>query len=200
MRSSTKLCFAFAFFSKFIYSSSNSKPDLMNQLLKSLLAVALLVLSYSSAKAQYELQLGLSASYNYQTSGIGIGTRVGIPISYRFIATPMVNYYPSFNQVHEVYLGGQIEYKVLPGRFFRPYLAVAGFYDLWLNSEDFENDYSSSSNIIPTASIGVRIGNKCFVPFVEQSYNPVWQEGITTVGVFWRYGCKSTNYKCDTYN
>lgn len=145
--------------------------------------------------AQSEKGLGISAGYNFQTNSVGLGLRGIIPVTYRIFAIPHIYYSLPFNPVHEIYGGVSVGYNVLYRRKFTGYVFASGQANFWLNSATSGYKKAKPINVLADAGAGIIYGEKCFRPFLEYRYNPIWLEGTLQIGVMCYIGCITNPYK-----
>ena len=140
---------------------------------------------------------GIGGYYNFQNKGIAVDLRARIPSYYNFYISPRVSYYPSFNNIHEIYAGTDVDYNFLKYKFINPYVYVGCYYDNWFNSSDFQNPKAKKNTILPEGGLGVVFDVKCFHPYIEYRYNPHWEEGSIGVGILFDFECmfNSTEHK-----
>lgn len=143
------------------------------------------------AHAQTVVGLGACGIYNIQTEGIGLGVRAQFRLFRNLSVVPQVYYFPSFNKIHELFIGANLHYEIYKWKRFTPYLAGGGFYNDWINSDEFKNNKAKPSNFMPEIGVGVLFGKKCWKPFIEQRYNPLWQEGAFRLGIMWYPNCNT---------
>lgn len=164
------------------------------------LLVITIVLISIGAKAQDLIGIGASAIYNFQSEGIGIGARVHIPFKKRIVLVPQVNYFAPFNIVHEFNAGINVNYNVVMRKKLIGYLTAGGYFNYWFNSDASPMPNAKTINISPDLGAGLLFGKRCFKPFVEQRYNPLFQEGSFHLGFLWFPGCVSgRNRTCPAY-
>ena len=153
--------------------------------------------------AQTGTNVGLSGHYNLATQGLGCGVRLAIPLFPRGSLVPNLHYYPSGNQVHEMYSGIQLQYVFLRNNAMDFYLAAGAAYNNWLNAEEFENEIAKNKQFIPECSLGTIINVGCLKPFIEGKYHFRWNEGEIAAGIFLDLRCLSNKrgkaYICPTY-
>ncbi len=156
--------------------------------------------------AQTNVGIGGSIVYNLQTQGIGAELRAQIKLFQNLSVVPQVYYFPSFNKIHEYFIGANLHYEVYRWSRITPYVAAGGFYNNWINSETSGSIKAKTNNILPEGGIGILFGKNCLKPFVEQRYNPVWREGCFRIGFIYYPGCNTKGkginkrtYACPEY-
>ena len=141
--------------------------------------------------------IGVSGIYNLQTESIGFGLR-GAIYGKRVNIIPQVAYYPSFNKVHEIFLGIGAEYNAIIEKNVRFYALGHGAFNAWLNHENSTKKNAQLSNWAAEVGLGVA-GRNCWQPFLEYRYNVKWQETNLRVGITYILRCKSGGYTCPSY-
>ncbi|MDQ3193139.1 MAG: hypothetical protein M3Q58_16265 [Bacteroidota bacterium] len=168
---------------------------------KIFLFLFLLLFSFFSVKSQEFIGIGPSAIYNIQSEGIGFGARVQIPVHKRLNIVPQLNYFAPFNIVHEINAGLNIHYNLVIRRKLIGYLTGGGYFNYWFNADVSPMENAKTINILPDVGVGMLFGKKCFRPFLEQRYNPLFMEGSFHIGFLWFPGCSSgRSYTCPAYN
>lgn len=159
-----------------------------------------------SGMAQEHIAVGGAGAWNIQTEGVGLDLRVQFKVVRNLFIAPQVYYFPSFNKIHELYLGANFHYEMYFWKRITPYLIAGGAYNNWFNAADWNFAGAKRSNISPEGGAGILFGKGCIRPFIEQRYNPLWQEGTFRLGVLWyplckgeRIGINKRTYSCPTY-
>lgn len=155
------------------------------------LYILLIVLWAFAAKAQPDKGYGGAVLYNLQTQGIGLCARVQLKLYNHLSLVPQIYYFPSFNKIHELYLGANLHYEFHRWTKFTPYMAGGGFYNNWMSYAQSSATKAKQNNILPEGGVGILFGKKCWKPFVEQRYNPVWKEGTFRLGIMYYPGCNT---------
>jgi hypothetical protein len=148
--------------------------------------VFIIILSFSQhLMAQRKTQttaLGVSAIYNFQTESFGNGLRLAIPIGNHFTLVPQVSYFYPFNQVHELHEQVNLHYIPFRIRAFSPYIIGGVSANQWFNYAESPYKNASAFSILAEVGGGVTFRRKRLGIFVEQRYNPIWEEGSLHVG------------------
>ncbi len=166
--------------------------------------IFILTFSFSiNTYSQNTIGVGASVMANLQSNGIGGGLRAQFMLYRNLSIVPQAYYYPSFNAIHEYYLGANLHYEIYRWAKFTPYLTAGGFYNHWENWANFIYPKAGLDNIVAEGGIGILFGKKCWKPFIEQRYNPIWQEGTLRLGIMWyplcggsTKGINRRTYKC----
>lgn len=152
----------------------------------------LLLLVLASSLSQYyvaqKFGLGGSVMYNFQTESWGLGIRAEFPKN-RLSIVPQVSYYPSFNKIHEYYLGVGFNYNLFRLRKWTFYVLAHPGYNAWLNYENSAMSKAKRSNLDLEGGIGLKTG-RCLKPFLEYRYNVHWKETHLQLGFVYFLGCK----------
>lgn len=164
-----------------------------------LLAMGFVALSLSSS-AQMELGLGVSGSYNIQSEGWGFGLRSELFVLKPLSIVVQGQYYPSFNEVHEVIGGAELHYAPFYHRIVRPYALAGGSVNWWPNFNQSNYDKAKPLSFIAEVGGGAVFLDKQWRPFVEFRYNPFYLEGAVHVGVMFFPNLQGRNrYECPAY-
>jgi hypothetical protein len=146
---------------------------------------------------------GASIIYNFQTEGFGADLRVRIPLVKRLYAVPEVSYFPGFNEYHELYAGAALQYDLLNFGKWHFYILGAGYYNDWINADDFAPGQKKRHNFAPEAGGGLVRNNGCLRPFIENRYDFKWKEDNLRIGIYWYPGsCSGSGNrkdKCPAY-
>ena len=132
--------------------------------------------------------LGVSGIYDFQTNGFGAGLRAYIPINKKIAVSPQVHYFLPFNEIHELYAGVAVQYKLFSFKKFVLYPLAAGYYNRWVNYANFEPPKAKLDNIGEEVGLGIMKEKGCIRPFVEQRYDIKWKEYIFHIGVLFSFG------------
>lgn len=141
--------------------------------------------------------LGSSVIYNFQTEGFGTELRAHIYLMDQLVLAPELSYFPSFNQIHEMYPGLAVHYEFPILNEYSPYLALGAWFNDWLNAEKFTLGVKNKYNFAPEVGGGIVRNNGCLRPYLEYRYDIKWQEGNLRIGILWFFGaCKPQKYGC----
>lgn len=132
---------------------------------------------------------GIGVYDNFQNKGIAIDARAKIHLFNNFFISPCVSYYPPFNNIHEIYGGGDLDYNLPSYKFLTPYLYLGGYYDDWINSSDFQNPKAKRNSVLLEGGLGVIFNIKCFHPYIEYRYDTDWKEGSIGIGILFNFKC-----------
>ncbi|MCF8257662.1 MAG: hypothetical protein K9J06_08920, partial [Flavobacteriales bacterium] len=106
-------------------------PRLFNALMAS--ALLLGALCTRQAQAQVQVGVGASAGYDFQTKGFAAGLRAEGFVLRSLSVLVLATYYPSPNQVHEVYGGIDVHYAPFYHPIVRGYVLAGGSVNYWFN-------------------------------------------------------------------
>jgi hypothetical protein len=160
----------------------------------------LFLLVFNSTSAQVDIGFGVSGSYNIQSEGWGFGAR-----AQWFIFKPLSlliqgQYYPSFNQVHEVIGGLELHYAPFYHPIVRPYALAGGSVNYWPNFAESNFDKAKPLDVITEVGGGAVFLDKKWRPFLEFRYNPMYLEGAIHIGIMYFPNFKGRNrYDCPAY-
>lgn len=126
--------------------------------------------------------------YDFQSAGIGMDARVLIPIHRSLFFVPRISYFPSFNDVHEFYLGGELTKYIAHIGQFNPYAFVGVYYNNWINNEDFNNAKATKQNTTAEPGVGILWYRGCLNPYIETRYSTKWKEFTLGIGIIFHMG------------
>jgi hypothetical protein len=109
---------------------------------------------------------------------------------------PEVDYFPAFNEYHELYAGAALQYDLFSMGSFNFYVLGAGYYNNWLNAEDFAPGQKKEHNFAPEAGAGLVRNIGCIRPFIENRYDFKWEENHLHIGIYWYPGLCGTKEDC----
>lgn len=139
---------------------------------------------------------GVSIIYNFETEGFGADLRARIPVYKQLYAVPEISYFPSFNRYHEYYAGLALQYDIHSFGDYNLYVAGGGYYNSWLNFEDFYPGKGKENNIVPEAGLGLVKNFGCWRPFIESRYDFKWKEVNLRIGIYLCPGSCGGKEKC----
>ncbi len=145
---------------------------------------------------------GVAAIYNFQTAGFGAELRCKIPIKGKSSLVPEVSYFPSFNPYHEMYAGAALHYELFAIKSYNFYLLAGGYYNHWINAEEFAPGQRKENNFAPEAGAGLVRNRGCWRPFIENRYDFKWKEDNLRLGIYWYPGScgkRKRKEKCPAY-
>lgn len=163
--------------------------------MKKFFLVLIIFLNYTSQLKADGIGIGASGMYNLQTESFGAGFRINIKPSNMFRIVPQVNYYPSFNKIHEYYVGLSIELNIFKIQNYDFYLLAHGAYNGWLNAESSLMKEAKYGNIAIEAGGGIVRNKGCLRPFTEYRYNGNWKETNFRIGIMFVFGCNKKGYR-----
>ncbi|MFI5219281.1 MAG: hypothetical protein ACHQNT_07300 [Bacteroidia bacterium] len=135
--------------------------------------------------------------YNFATEGFGLDLRVKIPVAGNLSAVPEFSYFPSFNNYHEYYAGAALHYELLTlFNSYNLYVAGGGYYNSWLNADEFVPGEKKQNNFVPEAGGGLVRNYGCLRPFIEDRYDFKWKENSLRIGIYWYPRSCGQNEKC----
>ncbi len=155
---------------------------------KYIIIILILIISIGKLKAGGE-GFGASVIYNFQTESFGSGLRINFKPYKVFRIVPQVAYYPSFNKVHEYYVGLGLELNVVKIKQYSFYLLAHGAYNGWVNNTESKMKDAKYSNVALEGGFGVVRNKGCWRPFLEYRYNAWWKEGNLRLGIMYVFGC-----------
>ncbi len=166
----------------------------MDTLKKVILLFIFQLLAYSSFSQEY--LVGGSAIYNFQTESIGFGVRGEVAFD-RYSIVPQFSYFPSFNKVHEYYIGVSGHYNLINASSWKFYGLGNLSYNRWINADAAPNGKGKKSNIGFELGGGVAT-NGILNPFIEYRYNIRHQETMLHIGLIYFLG-GNDKFICPTY-
>jgi len=155
---------------------------------------------FSPAEAQRRARSGVgygaAVIYNFATEGFGIDLRAKIPIRGQLSIVPEISYYPSFNSYHEYYAGAALHYEFYALRNYNLYVAAGGYYNDWMNADEFIPGDKKQTNFVPEAGAGLVRNYGCIRPFIEDRYDFKWKENTLRIGIYWYPGSCGKKERC----
>jgi len=136
-------------------------------------------------KEKPEWGYGVSVIYNFHATGWGAALRAKIPVKGKLFAVPEVSYFPSFNDYHEYYAGAALHYELFSIGSYIFYPLAGGYYNNWINAEDFAPGQRKKNNFVAEAGAGLVRSYGCIRPFIENRYNFKWKEDNLRIGIYW---------------
>jgi hypothetical protein len=138
--------------------------------------------------------LGGGLIYNFQTNSIGLDLRGELPLkSIDFLegvsVVPQIAYFPSFNKIHEFYIGSGIHLGVYSINKWKFYALGNLSYNGWINYKSSKKENAKFSNLGLEGGIGVTT-KKCLRPFMEFRYNVKWKEANLRLGFIYTIKCE----------
>jgi len=146
---------------------------------------------------------GFGAIYNFQTQGVALDLRAKIPVYKNTYVVPRFSYFPGLNNIHELYFGADANYHLYRYKNIIPYVHVGGFYDRWINYDDFVSKRAQLNNFVFEGGAGVVFDFNCLNPFLEYRYDTKWLEGSLELGLYLRFGkCfkKKQKIRCPAFS
>jgi hypothetical protein len=163
----------------------------MKQLLLILLAGTILTSAITTpSEAQYRRVVkpgwgyGAGIIYNFHVEGFGAEARIKIPLIRNLSLVPEFSYFPGFNEYHEYYAGGALHYELLNLGSYNFYVAAGGYYNNWLNYDEFTPDNRNKTNFVFEAGGGLVRNHGCIRPFIEDRYDFKWKENSLRIGIY----------------
>ncbi len=142
---------------------------------------------------------GGSIIYNFHANSFGADLRVKIPLVSRLFVVPQVSYFPPFNDYHEFYAGAALHYEIYRMRTYNFYLLAAGYYNEWINAEQFAPGQKKQHNFAYEAGAGLVRNQGCIRPFIEDGYDFKWKENSLRIGIYIYPGACGGREKCPAY-
>ncbi|OQA01112.1 MAG: hypothetical protein BWY70_00488 [Bacteroidetes bacterium ADurb.Bin408] len=146
---------------------------------------------------------GFGAIYNFQTQGVALDLRAKIPVYKNTYIVPRFSYFPGLNNIHELYFGADANYHLYRYKNMIPYVHLGGYYDRWINSDDFVSKKAKLNNFVFEGGAGVVFDFNCLNPFLEYRYDTKWLEGSLEAGLYLRFGkCfkKKQKIRCPAFS
>lgn len=129
--------------------------------------------------------LGLGVFHNFQTESQGIDIRYKKFISPALAVTPRFSYFFPGNPINEYYAGLDVNYHLNDRRKFQPYIFAGGYYNNWINYEQYGAPVRKKNNLVAELGCGVVFNIGCRIkPYVEWRYDTKWKEGSLGAGLF----------------
>ena len=142
--------------------------------------------------SSYAQTYGVSVIGNLQTESVGLGLRAQFPISFLQIS-PQIAYYPSFNHIHESFIGLSTHIVLLKTTF--SWYTLCNFsYNAWYNFQESPMVDAKQNNLTFELGAGVA-GTNCRAPFFEYGYNPFLKDANVRIGLLFRFNCSSRERK-----
>ena len=176
------------------------------KILISCIGFLLFNLMHYSSKAQAvkteRLGIGYGAAvmYNFHAASFGADLRIKIPLAPRLSAVPQVSYFPAFNDYHEFYAGSSFHYEIKRLGNYNLYLLASGYYNDWINAEEFAPGQKKEHNFAYDAGAGLVRNYGCVRPFIEDAYDFKWKENILRIGIYIYPGACGGKEKCPAYD
>jgi hypothetical protein len=138
--------------------------------------------------------VGGAIIYNFQTNSIGLDLRTDLPLkNIDFLEgislVPQLAYFPSFNKVHEFYIGSSVHLGVYTINKWKFYALGNLSYNGWINYENSKKKNAKFSNLGLEGGLGITT-KKCLRPFMEFRYNVKWKEANLRLGFIYTIKCE----------
>jgi hypothetical protein len=164
----------------------------MKKTLFNISLMASIILIGQSVLAQ-KTGVGGSVIYNLQTRSFGIGARAEYPIEQITLLeglslAPQIAYYPSFNNIHEFFIGTSVHLGVYTFKQWKVYGLTNISYNGWINHKDSGIENAKFSNLGFELGGGITSTN-CIRPFFEYRYNVKWKEANLRLGLIYTLKC-----------
>ena len=142
--------------------------------------------SFAQAVKTEKLRIGFGGGiiYNFHSTGIGGDLRLKIPVTKRVSFVPEFDYFPAFNDYHEFYAGAALHLEVATIGTYNLYLLGAGYFNKWINAEEFAPGQKKENNFAPELGMGLVRNHGCVRPFIEDRYDFKWKENSLRIGVY----------------
>jgi hypothetical protein len=174
--------------------------------IQAFITACLSIAIFNNATAQVyadERKTGFGAAiiYNFMADGWGIDLRAKIPLPpRRLFIVPEVSYYPSFNLYHDLYAGAALHYELFTvKKKLTFYILGAGYYNKWINAEDFVPGQKKEDNFVAEAGAGIVRSRGCIRPFIEDRYDFKWEENTLRIGIYIYPGSCKKGSDCDAF-
>lgn len=156
--------------------------------MKKVILCTLLFFSVTFSKAQ-SFGIGASTIYNFQTESLAGGIRAEFPM-HNLSIVPQFSYYPSFNKIHEYYVGVALHQNLFRIKNWTFYALIHGGYNGWINYTVSNLENAKYANWDLEGGIGIKT-SRCFRPFLEYRYNLKWKETHLHFGFMYFFHCKN---------
>jgi hypothetical protein len=138
--------------------------------------------------------VGGALIYNFQTNSVGLDLRDEIPLKNIYFLegitlAPQLAYFPSFNKVHEFFVGTSVHLGLISMNKWKFYALGNLSYNGWINYENSSKKNAKFSNLGMEGGVGATT-NKCIRPFLEVRYNVKWQEANIRLGLIYTIKCE----------
>ena len=143
---------------------------------------------------------GASLIYNFHATSFGADVRVKIPLLKNLSVVPQVSYFPAFNDYHEFYAGAALHYEIFRMGPYNFYLLGAGFYNDWINAEDFAPGQKKQHNFAYEAGVVLFRSFGCILPFIDNGYDFKCKENSLRIGLYIYPGACGGKEKCPAYD
>ena len=143
---------------------------------------------------------GGSVIYNFHAASLGADLRIKIPVAGRLSAVPQFSYFPAFNDYHEFYGGIALHLHVARIGSYQAYIHGAGFFNKWINAEDYAPGQNKVNNFAFEAGGGLVRSYGCVRPFIEDGYDFTWRENSLRIGIYIYPGACYRKEKCPAYD
>jgi hypothetical protein len=143
---------------------------------------------------------GGSVIYNFHAGSLGADLRMKIPVVKKLSFVPQFSYFPSFNDYHEFYAGAALHLEIARLGAYNLYIHGAGFYNQWMNAEEFAPGQNKENNFAFEAGGGLVRSYGCVRPFIEDGYDFKWRENSLRIGIYIYPGACSRKEKCPAYD
>ncbi len=166
------------------------------------LAVCLSAGVFAQAVKKEKQSIGYGASfiYNFHATSFGADVRVKIPLLKRLSGVPQLSYFPALNDYHEIYAGAALHLEIFRIGSYNFYLLGAGYYNDWMNAEDFAPGQKKQHNFAYEAGGGLVRSYGCIRPFIENGYDFKWKENSLRIGLYIYPGACGGKEKCPAYD
>jgi hypothetical protein len=164
--------------------------------------LSILVFATMQTKAQVvkEWGLGIGAICNFTVPSYGAELRGIFILSDHWAIAPQVQYYPSFNRFHDLYLGTSLHFNFTPSYYWGLYALGHFSYHNWINYYESNNYKAKQHNWDGEPGIGIIKNWGCVRPYAEARYNIKWKEGNLRVGLAFFFGdCGRKHEVCPAY-
>ncbi len=158
------------------------------------------VFAQAVKREKQSIGYGASLIYNFHATSFGADVRVKIPLLKKLSVVPQLSYFPAFNDYHEFYAGAALHYEIFRLGPYNFYLLGAGFYNDWINAEDFAPGQKKQHNFAYEAGGGLVRSFGCIRPFIENGYDFKWKENSLRIGLYIYPGACGGKEKCPAYD
>lgn len=165
-------------------------------------ALCMSVGAFAQAVKRENKSIGYGASliYNFHATSFGADVRVKIPLLKNLSVVPQLSYFPAFNDYHEFYAGAALHYELFRLGTYNFYLLGAGYYNDWINAEEYAPGQKKQHNFAYEAGGGLVRRYGCIRPFIEDGYDFKWKENSLRIGIYIYPGECGGKEKCPAYD
>lgn len=156
--------------------------------------IAVLIFLSSLNGFSKEYRMGAGLIYNFSTRGVGFDGRIEFPLKSVYLLegvsiVPQLSYFPSFNNVREIYVGSSVHLGVYKFNKWLFYGLANVSYNAWANYEESDDPDARYSNLAIEGGLGVT-HKSCVRPFLEFRVNAIGIEPNVRIGILYSINCE----------